>query len=336
MAPERPLKVAVTVDVEEEGLFVGRFPRKAAGVRNVAHLSRVEFIPRDFGLPLTLLATYQVAREPAAVRVLQDFQRRFRAEVAAHLHPWNTPPFLPGPEPMRSEALPRELLAAKLATLLSTLGEAGFPAPVSFRMGRFDWGPKILSLLPKFGLRVDSSMVPLTQTLGGPDHFLAPPDPFFPADGGGRPLGLLEVPLTLVPLHPAAARGVYRLSTRAPGRLGHLLRAWFPYVLSAGVQPVWFPLPWMRLAARLHAARGGEVLCLFFHSSELMPGGTPHNRTEAAVNRLVGKIRAFLAWLTRHFRVTGVTLGQLGQEPPPAGRADVRVWSPPDFQGCIK
>lgn len=335
MAPERPLKVAVTVDVEEEGLFVGRFPRQAAGVKNVAHLSRVAFISRDFGLPLTLLTTYQVAREPAAVRVLADLQRRFAAEVAAHLHPWNTPPFLPGPEPLRSEALPRELLAAKLATLLSTLQEAGFPAPVSFRMGRFDWGAKILSLLPERGLRVDSSMVPLTQMIGGPDHFLAPPDPFHLADGQGRPFGLLEVPLTLVPLYPAAARGVYRLSTRFPGRLGQLLRAWFPYVLSAGVQPVWFPLPWMRLAAKLHAARGGEVLCLFFHSSELMPGGTPHNKTEAAVARLVGKIRSFLGWLTRHFRVTGVTLRELGQTAPAPGRADVRLWSPPDFPGCI-
>lgn len=336
MAPDRPLKVAVTVDVEEEGLFVGRFPRQAAGVKNVAHLSRVEFISGDFGLPLSLLTTYQVAREPAAVRVLADLQRRLGAEVAAHLHPWNTPPFLPGPEPMRSEALPRELLAAKLATLLSTLSDAGFPAPVSFRMGRFDWGPKVLSLLPEFGLRVDSSMVPLTQILGGPDHFLAPPDPFRLADGWGKPLPLVEVPLTLVPLYPAAARGVYRLSARVPGRLGQLLRAWFPYVLSAGVQPVWFPLLWMRLAARLHAARGGEVLCLFFHSSELMPGGTPHNRTEAAVARLVGKIRAFLTWLTRHFRVTGVTLGQLGQSQPPPWPPDARLWSPPDFRARKK
>ncbi len=332
MAADRPFKVAVTVDVEEEGLFVGRFPRQAAGVRNVAFLARVAFISRDFGLPLTLLATWQVAREPAAIRVLQDFRQRYGAEVGAHLHPWNTPPFLPGPEPLRSEALPRELLAAKLDTLLAAFRGAGLPPPVSFRMGRFDWGPKILSLLSEFGLRVDSSMVPLTQVIGGPDHFLAPPDPFWLADGGGKPLPLLEVPLTLVALCPAAARGVHRLSSRAPGRLGHLLRAWFPYILSAGVQPVWFPLPWMRLAARLHAARGGRVLCLFFHSSELMPGGTPHTRTEAAANRLAGKIRAFLAWLTRHFRITGVTLGELGEDPPAPERPDVRVWSPPDFR----
>ncbi|MCL6621739.1 MAG: hypothetical protein K6T55_06510 [Syntrophobacterales bacterium] len=326
MAPERPLKLAVTVDVEEEGLFVGRFPKEAAGVRNVACLSRVEFIPRDFGLPLTLLTTYQVAREPAAVWVLRDFRDRFGAEIGAHLHPWNTPPFLPGPEPLRSEALPRELLAAKLASLLNTLKGAGFPAPVSFRMGRFDWGPKILSLLPEFSLRVDSSMVPLTQVVGGPDHFLAPPDPFWPADSRGRPLGVLEVPLTLVPLWPQAAEAVYRLSSRARGRAAHLLRAWFPYVLSAGVQPVWFPLPWMRLAARLHAARGGQLLCLFFHSSELMPGGTPHTAREAAVARLVGKIRAFLAWLTRRFRITGVTLGALGHNPPAPGEARTPLW----------
>lgn len=309
-------KLAVTVDVEEEGLFVGRFPRQAAGVANVPFLRRVAFISQEFGFPLTLLITYQVARDAAARRVLADFRDRLAAEIGAHLHPWNTPPFLPQPESLRSEDLPRSLLADKLNTLLSALTQGFGRPPTSFRMGRFDWGPKVLSLLPRFGLRVDSSMVPLTQVIGGPDHFLVPRDPFWVGATGDRASLFLEAPLTLAPYLPATPPAVYRLSARAPGRLGHLLRAWFPFVMSAGIQPVWFPLPWMRLGTRLHQRQGGRVLTLLFHSSELMPGGTPHHATERAVARLVRKLCAYLTWLVREYEVEGVTLGELAAANP--------------------
>ena len=48
MASESPMKLVVSIDVEEEGLFFGRYPRTPPGVTNVAELFRLEFIPRDF------------------------------------------------------------------------------------------------------------------------------------------------------------------------------------------------------------------------------------------------------------------------------------------------
>ena len=75
-----------------------------------------------------------------------------------------------------------------------------------------------------------------------------------------------------------------------------------------------FPLPSMRLAARLHRRRGGQVLNMFLHSSELHPGATPMYPTEAAVGRLTGKIRAFLTWLAGTGPVAGVTLAQVADE----------------------
>jgi hypothetical protein len=316
------IRLAVTVDVEEEGLFTGRYPREAAGVRNVASLRRVAFITRGFGLPLTLLTTYQVARDGAACRVLADWRDRLAAEIGAHLHPWNTPPFLPVPEPRRCQDLPRHLLEAKLATLQRTLTRAFGAPPGSFRMGRFDWSPELLTLLPDFGLRVDSSMVPLTQVIGGPDHFLAPPDPFRLDLPSGR-ASLVEAPLTMVPLLPRLPRAVYGVSRRLPLPLGHAGRAWFPFAAAAGIQPLWHPLPVMRLAALLHVRRGGGTLVMFFHSSELLPGGTPHLASEAKVRRLLGKIRAFLTWLTRRYQVAGITLSALA--------GDDRILSRPSF-----
>jgi hypothetical protein len=310
------LQLVISVDVEEEGLFSGRFPRTPPGVSNVSHLSRLEFISRDFGFPLTFLVTYQVASDPQACQVLAHWQDRWQAEIGAHLHPWNTPPFmdLTEREPIRSENLPFQLLREKFHNLLQRLKEKLEVTPRSFRMGRFDWGPKVLALLAENGIGVDSSMMPCTQQIPGPDHFLVPSDPFFLKLGAPPGQVLLEVPLTVVPLWPGAPPLIHRFSTLLPGQRGELLRRAFQYVGVAGVQPAMFPLSPMRWAVRLHRRRGGRVITMYFHSSELQPGATPQFPTEAAVQRLLMKIRRFLQWLVQSGPVKGGTLSDLQEE----------------------
>ncbi len=307
------MKLAISIDVEEEGLFSGEYARTPPGVSNVSQLQRLEFIPREFGLPLTLLVTYQVAQDAAARKVLEYWRDHYGTEIGAHLHPWNTPPFadLSEPEPVRSEKIPRPLLRDKLANLVGSIKEYLEVTPRSFRMGRFDWGPKLLSLLPEMGFQVDSSMVPLTQKVGGPDYFLAPSDPFRLQVPGFAAPPLVEAPLTMVPVFAGAPRLIYRVSAALPGDWRERLRSRFPYVLAAGIHPVWYPLPSMRLAVRLHRRRGGRVLNMFLHSSELAAGGTPQFPDEAAVARLIGKIRVFLTWLQATGPVEGITLSDL-------------------------
>ena len=87
------MKLVISIDVEEEGLFSGLYPRTPPGVTNVAELARLAFIPRDFGLPLTLLVTYQVARDPAACRVLAQWRDRYGAEIGAPSAPLEHPAF---------------------------------------------------------------------------------------------------------------------------------------------------------------------------------------------------------------------------------------------------
>jgi hypothetical protein len=313
------MKLVISVDVEEEGLFSGHYSRTPPGVTNVAELERLEFIPREFGLPLTLLVTYHVARDPGACRVLSRWGDRYQAEIGVHLHPWNTPPFadLPEPEPVPSARLPRELLRDKFANLLTQVRTNLEVTPCSFRMGRFDAGSKVWSLLPEFGLMVDSSVAPLTPKGAQAGHFLAPADPFVLAVPGSKNLGLLEVPITMVPVAVGTPELTMRLAAVLPPTWGRRLRDSFRYVGAAGVQPAWFPLASMQLAAHLHRRRGGRVLTMFFHSSELKPGATRLFPTEAAVHRFVGKIRTFLTWLMQSGPVEGVTLAELrdyGQE----------------------
>jgi hypothetical protein len=171
----------VTIDVEEEGLFTGRYESRNVTAENVKELTCLDSIFREWNIKPTLLVAYPVARHEHHHDLLLRLKQEWNAEIGAHLHPWNTPPFesLPHPDPVPSQLMPRELLEAKLRSLLETIGQMGI-TPTSFRMGRFNMGPKMFSLLDRAGILVDSSMAPMRRYYGGPDHLAALTDPYFP------------------------------------------------------------------------------------------------------------------------------------------------------------
>ncbi|HSO71130.1 MAG TPA: hypothetical protein VLR91_00590, partial [Thermodesulfobacteriota bacterium] len=185
-----------------------------------------------------------------------------------------------------------------------------------------DAGAQVFSLLPEFGLEVDSSVVPLTRKNPDPRFFLAPVDPFWLGDMGPKGQPLLEVPITLVPVVAGTPQLIERLAAVVPPTWGARLRSLFRYWGVAGVQPAMYPLASLQLAAYLHRRRGGRVLTMYFHSSELAPEANPLFPTEAAVNRFVYKIRTFLTWLVETGPVEGVTLAALGQDWRQTGRSD--------------
>ena len=233
---------------------------------------------------------------------------RHGAEIGAHLHHWSTPPLeedetAPG-EPVRTHLFPRELLRRRLRTLLEA-GRDFQGAPLtSFRMGRWDLKAEVRPLLAEEGILVDSSVCPLRVFRNGPDHFLAPPDPYWVEGAPGRPL--LEAPITQVPLVPGMERLWHGLAREKPQLLDR-----FHFFGALSANPFWHGARAMRLATRLHVRRGGKVLGLFWHSSEMLPGGSPHVPDEAAARAALDKIFRFCRWLRDTFSLEGVTLTRL-------------------------
>jgi hypothetical protein len=82
---------------------------------------------------------------------------------------------------------------------------------------------------------------------------------------------------------------------------------------SLPLQPVWTGLRRLKAAVRLHRRRGGQVLTIYFHSSELMPGGCPQHSTRQDVDLFLDRLRGFLAWLHREMVVESLTLSELGE-----------------------
>ena len=321
---DSPLRVAVSLDVEEEGLFSGHYATSGCGVSNVSLLPRLAPLSRDLGFPLTLFCAHTVFADAGACHVLEQMRDHYGAEIGAHLHHWSTPPASPldpphEGQPTRTDKLPRDLLRQRLATLLDAGREFQGAPLTSFRMGRWDLKDCVRPLLSEAGIKVDSSVCPLRHFPGGPDHFLAPADPYWVEGWQGAPL--LEAPITQIPLHPALAQLWYRACPAASRDKFH-----FWGVLSPN--PFWHAPRIMRWAARLHRRRGGQVLSLFWHSSEMLPGGSPHVPDQKAADAVLERIHAFLSWLRETFPVQGCTASQLAELPAgtfparPAGQGD--------------
>ena len=310
--PRPPLRVVISLDVEEEGLFSGSYAATGCGVRNVDLLPKLAPLSAELGFPLTLFCAWTVFDSAPARAVLERMRDTHGAEIGAHLHHWSTPPLegtAPSGAPVRTHLLPRDLLRRRLRTLLDA-GRRFQGAPLtSFRMGRWDLKAEVRPLLGGEGILVDSSVCPLRAFPGGPDHFLAPADPYWVPGAPGKPL--LEAPITQVPLVPGLPRLWHRLARRDQALLDR-----FHFFGALSANPFWHGAAAMRLATRLHVRRGGKVLGLFWHSSEMLPGGSPHVRDEDAARAALDKIFSFCRWLRDHFAVEGVTATRLWELAP--------------------
>jgi hypothetical protein len=170
-----------------------------------------------------------------------------------------------------------------------------------------------LPILERLGYTVDTSVDPLFNEArkGGMRFAGAPLSPYHPdyADvrrpGGAR---LLEIPISsaTLPSLPKPLEALYASLRPIPWR-GALRRL--------GIRPVWLrpsysPVPDMRAFADALAARALPCFNVIFHSSELLPGGSPYTPDEAAVRRFLEDLRLLLEHLTERLGARGLTYAE--------------------------
>ena len=331
MSAKQPLYLVVSLDVEEEGLFGGRYARRGFSTQNTASLK--DLAPFcGMGIRPTLFCAHSVLTDPASCETLAWLRDQHHAEIGAHLHHWNTPPLtLDGNDHtlpytaarVPAAAVPTALFSAKLAALMEA-GKALQGQPLtSFRMGRWDLHRSHWPLLAAAGILCDASVRPLhcsSSPESGPDHFDAPDNPYW-VNAGQSPI--FEVPLTVTPLLPQLPELIRALPDALAAKARASLKTWGALALL----PVYHPLWAMCAITKLYAARGGRVLSLTWHSSEMMPGCTPHLPDAPAVNKFTDKVGAWLNWLHRHYNVRSLTMDELRCElgptaPTPTGKGD--------------
>ncbi|HET6162742.1 MAG TPA: hypothetical protein VFG37_03690 [Planctomycetota bacterium] len=320
------MDLVITVDTEEDDEWS---PRPSTTCENLRFVPRFQELCESRGFPVTWLLTHGAATSPLAPQTFRAPLDRGACEVGAHLHPWNTPPNAPRPEPdgafFRPYPLeyPRDVQREMLAQLTGAIEESLGVRPRSYRAGRYGFDATGAALLRELGYEVDCSVTPGVSWrgalgkrggAGGPDFVGAPQHPYWPAADdvtrAGPASGLLEVPVTLVHTR-APLRGDHRL-TRAWSRFSHdgfVARV----ARKTGFARTWLrPYPKYSLAdleAVCDSARaaGAPLLEMILHSSELMPGCSPYRKDEAAVDALHRDVGALLTKLSAR-GVRGATL----------------------------
>lgn len=302
--------VVVTVDTEPDDAWGNH---RNESVANVQQLPRFQRLLDRFGARATLLVTYRIIQSDAAVRVLERLVAECRAEIGAHLHPWENPPFLSSGLDLQHPTFPHELplpvFAEKLAVLTDAI-ERRFGRPTSYRAGRWGMVAEHLSVLERLGYRVDTSVIPwidwrpkwgIPRTQGGRggvDYRKAPRKPYHPSyrdvarPGAAR---ILEVPVTVAMtrrLPAPMASWLGRLPDMAQGALRKLRVAW----------PVWAtpasePAEHLTRMAHVALKESAPIINIALHSSELMVGGSPRSRSDEATDAIFQRIESLLAWL---------------------------------------
>ncbi len=315
----RDVLLVVSVDTEEDNWVA---TRSGITVENIRELRRLRRFFDGLGVRPTYFTTYQVAMQPWAADILREACADGRAEIGAHLHPWNTPPIeLPlTPRITMMKNLPRSLQVEKLRLLTVTLEDAFGAAPTAFRAGRFGLDAGGVSALLACGYRTDSSVTPFVSWEAvddGPTFVGAPLNAYRIAEGQDvrvpAPDGqLVEVPFTCGytrwssvrwPLVDRVLRARLAQAVRVPGILARSR-----VVKRAMLSPEFESVRDLLALSRGALAGGVRHLHLSFHSVVLRPGLTPWTSSARDVERVFATIDRYLEGLSKVASVRFVTV----------------------------
>lgn len=308
--PARSVPLIVSLDTEEDNW---NRSRTNVTVENIRELPRQAKFFERHGVRPTYFTSYQVAIDPCAAAVLGEVAGNSSAEIAAHLHPWNTPPLTESFVPRNSmtKNLPAELQLAKLRTLTGAMENAFGRRPTSFRAGRYGLGPETVAALVACGYHVDSSVSPflsLEAVDDGPSFVGAPMAPYRLAPGADIRRHSPDGAIVEIPLSWGFSRGpfrvfepLHRVLKAVPLRWLHMpgIAARTGLLQRLSLSPEFQSVPEMlTLSARL-VEHDVPHLHVSWHTPSLRPGLSPFTRTAAAVERLYATIEGYFDGLVR-------------------------------------
>jgi hypothetical protein len=310
--------VLVGIDTEADDQW-SRAGRDRLEVRNAERLPALQALFDEYGVRPTWLVTWEMATREESAPILRDLARTGRCEIGAHLHPWSSPPFRP--EDLAAHTyphnLPAELLDRQITELTAAIESSLGARPTTYRAGRNGFDGRTLPILERLGYTVDTSVDPLfnERRKGGTAFAGAPLVPYHPSYDDVRRPGtskVLEVPITAA-TEPALPKALERAYASLPAI------PWRGAAKRLGLRPVWLrpsytPRARMIAFASRLAARGVPCFNVIFHSSELLPGGSPYTPDAASVGRFLDDLRALLEHLTGRLGGSGRTCAEFARD----------------------
>jgi len=319
-------RLVVVIDTEEDWFDDTSRPVSVANIADLSAFQARFFDP--LGVRPVYLVNYPVASDERSAAVLRELAASGRCEIGVHVHNWTSPPFSADDVRLRSyhTAIPRELERRKIADVARLVEERIGVRPLSFKGGRWGADGRTLRTLEELGLRIDTSVCPLTDYSGeggGPDFFQAPYLPYYPsfedilvprrpADPGAA---VLELPVTIGftrgdnerrrALFARLRDGPLTSRLRLIGllhRLGVLRRVKLSQETADAAQ--------MRQLVDATLARGYPLLHMTFHSCIVRVGTSPYSQSERERDERNEWMAQTLAYVVRERGVRPATAAE--------------------------
>jgi hypothetical protein len=314
MSSDHPFLV-VGIDTEADDQWSAEGRRQLA-VRNAERLPALQALFDRHGVRPAYLVTHEMATREASAAVLHALAETGRCEIGTHLHPWSSPPFRP--EDLAGHTyphnLPPALLARQIQELTAVIEERLGVRPRTYRAGRNGFDAGTVPILEGLDYTVDTSVDPLIneRRKRGMCFAGAPLRPYLLGHEDVRRPGrgpVLEVPISSGTL-PNLPKPLEALYTRLPPLP---YRGWLKRLglNAAWLRPSYASLPQMLRLAEGLERRGVGVLNIAFHSSELLPGGSPYTPDEGSIRRFLDDLERLLEQLTTRLGARPCTYAEL-------------------------
>lgn len=300
----------ITIDTEGDDQWGWKHGSKIT-TENVKYLPRFQSLCNQFGFKPVWLSNYEMMQDIDYVDFISSVESSNTGELGMHLHAWSTPPFYSLPIQEKGAPYlieyPDEIMEKKISVMTEIIKTRTGIAPVSHRAGRWATDSRYFSILEKYGYLVDCSVTPheswkrnmgTTKNFGGTDYSGFPENSYII-----QGTNLLEVPVTVRNVHSLIFED--RLSVRNVARSFYRLYRGYNLWCNPNCTGV-HGLKSIAKHISSSSKEGDDYLMFFTHSSQLMPGGSPHYKTEKSIEDLYKKLESAFQYIAKMY--TGITL----------------------------
>lgn len=286
----------ISVDTEEEFDWNVSFSDKSRKTDNLRYQYPFIALCQKYNIRPVYLLDYPVLESRAAIEILKTFRDENLIKLGAHLHPWVTPPYYPENNENYASFpsnLSFDIQKAKLEALTEKFTQIFGYAPEIFKAGRYGLGEETVRILGDLGYKIDLSVFAFTDFSykEGPDYRHIPSDPFWVSDK------LFEIPVTCSHIGLLRRNTVLKRLLHSTFAKKFKMRGLFARSGLCNLvpfSPEAATLPELIALAKAMIEDKAAVLHFTFHSSVLMPGGTPYVLHEEDLEHFLDKVERLL------------------------------------------
>jgi hypothetical protein len=299
----------VTIDVEPDNVWLNP---NSTNFTNMNGLLKFAKLCHHFSIQPTLLVTWSILNNKKCLDTLSTIKKFCNCEIGLHPHLWEIPPFTNiDKENIATTGLmySNEVLDEKISNIYH-LAKKFFDLPQSHRSGRWGIEEMQLNILSKYGIKVDSSIIPNInwEKTGIRNHSNAPMNVYFPKSNDIFAVAnkgkILEVPCTIKP-----GLNFYNFENSKVGqKLFNKLNLnykWLRAMPNTSICELTSICKW--------AKNNLTHINLMTHSSELVPNQSPYWLSQNAIDHHFEIYKNIFEWWNNN-NITSVTLNSLANK----------------------